>query len=395
MAVQNSLARQDQSMKLSVYLQNDAVKKQINQVVGGKNGTRFISSIVSAVQSTPALQECTSPSIVNAALLGEALNLSPSPQLGQFYMVPFDNKKKGCKEAQFQLGYKGYIQLAIRSGYYKKLNVLAIKEGELVRYDPLDEEVEVNLIDDDILREEAPTMGYFAMFEYENGFRKTLYWSKKKMLAHAEKYSFAFYKNGGAKSLELLEQGKIPEKDMWKYSSFWFKDFDGMALKTMLRQLISKWGIMSIDLQNAIDKDMAVIHEDQERFLIELQANFIESDDLTVLKQVAGNIQSGTTANYDDDGVSQKTTIKSGIANKTDVIVPNPVKLRPYRTFAEIEQPQSSYVFRIQDSDRGPSFKLVEADGGLWKNATMKKIKEYLAYELAEELEKYNITIIA
>ena len=262
MAVQNSLARQDQSMKLSVYLQNDAVKKQINQVVGGKNGTRFISSIVSAVQSTPALQECTSPSIVNAALLGEALNLSPSPQLGQFYMVPFDNKKKGCKEAQFQLGYKGYIQLAIRSGYYKKLNVLAIKEGELVRYDPLDEEVEVNLIDDDILREEAPTMGYFALFDYENGFRKTLYWSKKKMLAHAEKYSFAFYKNGGAKSLELLEQGKIPEKDMWKYSSFWFKDFDGMALKTMLRQLISKWGIMSIDLQNAIDKDMAVIHED-------------------------------------------------------------------------------------------------------------------------------------
>ena len=262
MAVNNSLARQDQSMKLSVYLQNDAVKKQINQVVGGKNGTRFISSIVSAVQSTPVLQECTSPSIVNAALLGEALNLSPSPQLGQFYMVPFDNKKKGCKEAQFQLGYKGYIQLAIRSGYYKKLNVLAIKEGELVRYDPLDEEVEVNLIEDDILREEAPTMGYFAMFEYENGFRKTLYWSKKKMLAHAEKYSFAFYKNGGAKSLELLEQGKIPEKDMWKYSSFWFKDFDGMALKTMLRQLISKWGIMSIDLQNAIDKDMAVIHED-------------------------------------------------------------------------------------------------------------------------------------
>lgn len=262
MAVNNSLARQDQSMKLSVYLQNDAVKKQINQVVGGKNGTRFISSIVSAVQSTPALQECTSPSIVNAALLGEALNLSPSPQLGQFYMVPFDNKKKGCKEAQFQLGYKGYIQLAIRSGYYKKLNVLAIKEGELVRYDPLDEEVEVNLIDDDILREEAPTMGYFAMFEYENGFRKTLYWSKKKMLAHAEKYSFAFYKNGGAKSLELLEEGKISEKDMWKYSSFWFKDFDAMAHKTMLRQLISKWGTMSIDLQNAIDKDMAVIHED-------------------------------------------------------------------------------------------------------------------------------------
>ena len=113
-----------------------------------------------------------------------------------------------------------------------------------------------------MIREETPAMGYYAMFEYENGFRKTMYWSKKKMLAHAEKYSQAFKRNGGAKSLELLEQGKIPEKDLWKYSSFWFKDFDGMAMKTMLRQLISKWGIMSIDLQNAIDKDMAVIHED-------------------------------------------------------------------------------------------------------------------------------------
>lgn len=262
MAVNNSLANRQTKTGLTTYLTQDAVKKQINSVVGGKNGTRFISSIVSAVQTTPALQECTNPSILSAALLGEALNLSPSPQLGQFYMVPFDNKKKGVKEAQFQLGYKGYIQLAERSGYYKKLNVLAIKEGELIRYDPLNEEIEVELIEDDVIREETPAMGYCAMFEYENGFRKTMYWSKKKMLAHAEKYSQAFKRNGGAKSLELLEQGKIPEKDLWKYSSFWFKDFDGMAQKTMLRQLISKWGIMSIDLQTAIDKDMSVIHED-------------------------------------------------------------------------------------------------------------------------------------
>ena len=193
-------------------------------------------------------------------------------------MVPFDNKKKGCKEAQFQLGYKGYIQLAVRSGYYKKLNVIAIKQGELVHYNPLDEEIEVNLIEDDILREETPTEGYYAMFEYENGFRKTLYWSKKKMMAHAEKYSFAFYKNGGGKALELLEQNKIPEKDLWKYSSFWFKDFDGMAMKTMLRQLISKWGIMSIDLQTAIDKDMAIIHEDGHADYVENQSNAVESE---------------------------------------------------------------------------------------------------------------------
>lgn len=270
MAVQNSLAKRPTKTGLTAYLTQDAVKKQINSVVGGKNGTRFISSIVSAVQTTPALQECTNPSILSAALLGEALNLSPSPQLGQFYMVPFDNKKKGVKEAQFQLGYKGYIQLAVRSGYYKRLNVMAIKEGELVRYDPLNEEIEVNLIEDDIVREETPTTGYFAMFEYENGFKKTMYWSKQKMLSHADKYSQAFHMNAVESdnprrqrvSYEDYLKGNYPKSDEWKYSSFWYKDFDGMAMKTMLRQLISKWGIMSIDLQTAVDKDMAVIHED-------------------------------------------------------------------------------------------------------------------------------------
>lgn len=281
MAIQNSLVNRNQKGGLTAYLTQDAVKNQINKVVGGKNGTRFVSSIVSAVQTTPALQECTNPSILSAALLGEALNLSPSPQLGQFYMVPFKNKKKGVTEAQFQLGYKGYIQLAIRSGYYKKLNVLAIKEGELIRYNPLEEEIEVGLIEDDIEREETPTAGYYAMFEYENGFKKSMYWSKKKMLAHADKYSAAF----SAKSLELLEAGKIPDSEKWKYSSFWYKDFDGMAMKTMLRQLISKWGIMSIDLQTAIDKDMAIIREDGTADYVDHQQETAEEDRNIVAEQ--------------------------------------------------------------------------------------------------------------
>lgn len=308
MAVQNSLANRQTKTGMAAYLTQDAVKKQINSVVGGKNGTRFISSIVSAVQTTPALQECTNPSILSAALLGEALNLSPSPQLGQFYMVPFDNKKKGCKEAQFQLGYKGYIQLAERSGYYKKLNVLAIKEGELIRYDPLNEEIEVELIDDDVMREEAPAMGYYAMFEYENGFRKTMYWSKKKMLAHAEKYSQAFKRNGGAKSLEFLEQGKIPEKDLWKYSSFWFKDFDGMAMKTMLRQLISKWGIMSIDLQTALDKDMAVIHEDGTTDYVDTQPeqdNVVADQELQEVKEQKEKEEPAESRSIEDEFFQQ------------------------------------------------------------------------------------------
>jgi recombination protein RecT len=293
MAVNNSLANRQTKTGLAAYLTQDAVKKQINSIVGGKNGTRFISSIVSAVQTTPALQECTNPSILSAALLGEALNLSPSPQLGQFYIVPFDNKKKGCKEAQFQLGYKGYIQLAKRSGVYKKINVISIKEGELISYNPLEEELEVNLIEDDYERENTPTIGYYAMFEEVNGYRHSIYWSKQKMLAHAEKYSFAFYKNGGAKSLELLEQGKIPEKDLWKYSSFWFKDFDGMAHKTMLRQLISKWGTMSIDLQKAIDKDMAVIQEDGSADYVENAAEELDNDNV-VAEQEIKEVQSET-----------------------------------------------------------------------------------------------------
>lgn len=109
------------------------------------------------------------------------------------------------------------------------------------------------------------------------------------MLAHAEKYSFAFKRNGGGNSLEMLEQGKIPEKEMWKYSSFWFKDFDGMALKTMIRQLISKWGIMSIELQTAIDKDMAVIHDDGTTDYIENEPeggeNIVEEQEFKEVKQ--------------------------------------------------------------------------------------------------------------
>lgn len=263
MAVQNSLVKNPPKMGITAFLNQDAVKNQLAQAVG-KNSMRFVSSVVSAVTVNSALQECTNSSILSAALLGESLNLSPSPQLGQYYMVPFNNKKKGCKEAQFQMGYKGYIQLAKRSGVYKKLNAMEIKEGELISFDPLMEDLKINLIEDDEIRAKTPTIGYYAMFEELNGFRKVLYWSKKKMVAHAEQYSQAFFMNGGAESLKLLEEGKIPEKDMWKYSSFWFKNFDAMACKTMLRQLISKWGTMSIEFEKAFTNDMAVIHEDGE-----------------------------------------------------------------------------------------------------------------------------------
>ena len=266
MAVQNSLVAKKKATGFTAYLTADAVKEQINKVVGSKNGTRFISSIVSAVNNNTMLQECTNSSILSGALLGESLNLSPSPQLGQYYLVPFKDKNKGITLAQFVLGYKGYLQLAIRSGQYKKINVLAIKEGELVRYDPLNEEIEVNLIDDEEEREKAPTIGYYAMFEYTNGFKKAMYWSKAKMEAHAIKYS----------------AGYAADKRKGNQYTFWSKDFDGMAYKTMLRQLISKWGIMSIDLVTAIDSDMAVINSDGSKSYVETEEdmnNYTENGD--------------------------------------------------------------------------------------------------------------------
>lgn len=204
---------------------------------------RFVAAITSAVAVNPALQECDPATILSGALLGETLGLSPSPQLGQYYLVPFNNSKKGCKDAQFQLGYKGYIQLALRSGQYKKLNVIAVKEGELMRFDPLSEDLELNLIEDDSERESRQTIGYAAMFEYLNGFRKTIYWSRAKMESHALKYSKGYAAKKGY--------------------TFWEKDFDSMAFKTMLRQLISKWGIMSIELQTAIENDLHEVNEDE------------------------------------------------------------------------------------------------------------------------------------
>ena len=242
----------------SSFMTSKGVAARINQMVGGADGPRFISAVVSAVSVNPMLSDCDHATILSAALLGESLKLSPSPQLGQYYMVPFNDKKRGNKVAQFQLGYKGYIQLAIRSGQYKKLNVLAIKEGELIRYDPLNEEIEVALIQDEEKRELTRTVGYYAMFELVNGFRKTMYWSREKMMAHADRYSMAF----SAEKYKAILEGRVPQSDMWKYSSFWYKDFDGMAYKTMLRQLISKWGVMSIDLQTALNKDMAVTYGD-------------------------------------------------------------------------------------------------------------------------------------
>lgn len=286
MEVKNSLVKKEEKKTFSAFLAQDAMKKKINEMVGGEKGQQFITSIISAVSTNPQLAECDNSSIVSAALLGQALNLSPSPQLGQYYMVPFNDSKRGCKVAQFQIGYKGYIQLAIRSGQYKKLNVLAIKEGELKKYDPLNEELAVQLIENEEEREKATTIGYYAMFEYLNGFRKTIYWSKEKMEAHALKYSMGYRAKKGY--------------------TFWEKDFDGMAYKTMLRQLISKWGIMSVDLtmQKALESDMAVINDNGTYDYVDNNSN-VEDEPIPVEtveseNTIDNNIENTTTEDDTD-----------------------------------------------------------------------------------------------
>ena len=263
-------AVQPNKLYFSQAMQTEKYKKLINNTLGDPvRAARFAANITSAVAVNPTLQECDAGTILAGALLGESLLLQPSPQLGQFYLVPFESKAKrdrqgnvikpACLKAQFVLGYKGYIQLALRTGQYKRLNVLEVKSGELGGWDPFEERFhEMHFIEDFEKRAAMPTVGYIAHFEYINGFQKTLYWTADQMMAHADKYSSAF----SAAAYKKLLNGEIPQNELWKYSSFWYKDFDGMAKKTMLRQLISKWGIMTAEMTMAYERDGHVMMPD-------------------------------------------------------------------------------------------------------------------------------------
>lgn len=267
MTVQNSLTKKQDTF--SMFIGREGAQKLINTALGS-NSHKFTTSIISTVANNPELQKCEFQTILSGALLGESLKLSASPQLGQFYLVPFKDTKNNRVVATFVLGYKGYIQLAIRSGMYKKLVVIAVKEGELISYNPIEEEAIINILND-TEREKAKTVGYYAMFEYINGFRKPLYWSKEKMEAHAQKYSKA-YKTDITKGWNM---------------SFWSKDFDAMAYKTMLRQLISKWGVMSVEFQRAYEADTAIIEENKEpQYIDTIEAEPVEDQIVDVNKKV-------------------------------------------------------------------------------------------------------------
>ena len=277
MTTSNQLA---QKPKFSVAITTQSYQNLINNTLRDPDRARsFTASITSAVAVNPALQECDAGTILAGALLGESLKLSPSPQLGQYYLVPFKQKAKYDRDgnmirpetttATFVLGYKGYIQLALRSGQYKDLDVMVIKQGEYMGKDPETGKARFKFIEDDDVRDALPTIGYMAYFEYLNGSRKVLYWSKEKMMTHADTYSPAFSR----KRYENLLAGNVQQSEMWKYSSFWYKNFDDMAKKTMLRQLISRWGIMSVDMQTALEHDDTITHDNDGQLIAERVAS--------------------------------------------------------------------------------------------------------------------------
>lgn len=234
----NTEVEKAKKLTFSTLVKSNAVQDALMGTLGDAMHVKtFTASIISAVNTNRDLQNCDGMSIISAALLGESLKLSPSPQLGQYYLVPFKNTKLGITQATFQIGWKGYYQLALRSGQYRALEATPVKEGELIKHNPFTGECILEPLDDTV-RDDAKTIGYYAFFELNNGFKKSMYWSKEKMEAHALKYSKGYAAKKGY--------------------TFWEKDFDGMACKTMFRQLIGKYGIMSIEMQEAFTNDMTV-----------------------------------------------------------------------------------------------------------------------------------------
>ena len=201
-------------------MDSPAVKKRFEEVLC-ERAPQYMSSIVNLVNSDTNLKKCEPMSVIASCMVAATMDLPVDKNLGYAWVVPYKDK------AQFQIGYKGFIQLALRTGQYKAINVVEIREGELISWNPLSEEVEIDLI------------GYAGYFKLLNGFEKTVYWSKEDMEAHAKKFSKTYnFKN-----------------------SVWQTDFDSMAKKTVIRNLLSKWGILSIEMQKAYTADNNTIKE--------------------------------------------------------------------------------------------------------------------------------------
>lgn len=214
----------------------------------GEKKAEFVANITTLVSNDTKLQECEANSVIFSALKATALDLPLDPNLGMAYVIPFKNTKKGIKEAQFQIGYKGFTQLAIRSGQFKTINVRDVREGEIIGEDFISGEMQFKRVEG---REDKPIIGYVAYFRLINGFEKMSYWRVEELVEHAKKYS----------------QTYTSQYQNVRDSSKWTTDFDGMAKKTVIKLLLSKYAPLSIQMQSAIKADQAIITEQGERYI--------------------------------------------------------------------------------------------------------------------------------
>lgn len=247
----NQIQTQEASKPLTVntLLKQDGYKKRFNELMG-KKAPAFISSIVN-VSNLPSLKDADPNTIISSAVVAATLDLPIDQNLGFAYIVPYNTKvgNSFVKKAQFQMGYKGYIQLAMRTGQYKTINAIEIYEGEIKRVNRLTGEIEFN--EDETLVNRDAVVGYIAYFKLLNGFEKTIYMSREEMEKHAKKYS----------------QSYSSSKKWVADSSLWATDFDGMAIKTVMKRLLSKYGILSIEMQSAITNDQAVMNDSNPEYV--------------------------------------------------------------------------------------------------------------------------------
>ena len=224
--------------RFNATIKNERTQDYLRQVLG-KNATGFVTSLTSIVSNNANLQRCEPLSLMYVGIKAAALNLPLDPNLGFAYAIPYKNNKTGKTEAQFQIGWKGVVQLAIRSGQFKAINVTDVREGEYQGEDLLTGELRLAPVDG---REQRAVVGYAAYMRLVNGFEKSVYWSREKVEAHARTYS----------------QTLSSEKEYIRKQSKWTTDFDAMAKKTVLKMLLSKYAPLSIEMRDAIQADQAV-----------------------------------------------------------------------------------------------------------------------------------------
>lgn len=231
------VAKKSITTMLNSLLDSEGYRKRFNELLGART-PQFVSSIVSLVNADQNLQKAfyEAPiTVVQSALKAATFNLPIDPNLGYAYIVPFNNRVKDQDgrehkrmEATFIIGYKGMNQLALRTGVYKTINVIDVREGELKSYNRLTEEIELEFVEDDEERDALPIIGWVGYYRLINGTEKTIYMTRKQIEQHERRHRKGQYMGKG-----------------------WREDFDSMAMKTVFRRLIGKWGLMSIDYQRA------------------------------------------------------------------------------------------------------------------------------------------------